>query len=33
MRFFFRVPDPVHPKMLDPHPDEINADPQPWFFK
>jgi hypothetical protein len=20
----------VHPKMLDPDPDEINADPQPW---
>ncbi len=22
----------VHPKMLDPDPDEMNADPQPWFF-
>jgi hypothetical protein len=21
----------VHPKMLDPDPDEMNADPQPWF--
>jgi hypothetical protein len=21
----------IQPKMLDPNPDEMNADPQPWF--
>jgi hypothetical protein len=21
----------IQPKMLDPDPDEMNADPQPWF--
>jgi hypothetical protein len=23
----------VQPKMLDPDPDEMNADPLPWYFE
>jgi hypothetical protein len=26
------IPFGIQPKMLDPDPDEMNADPQPWFF-
>jgi hypothetical protein len=22
----------IQPKMLDPDPDDMNADPQPWFY-
>jgi hypothetical protein len=28
---WIRIRIGVHPKMLDPDPDEINADPQPWL--
>ncbi len=28
---WIRIRIGVHPKMLDPDPDEMNADPQPWL--
>ena len=28
---WIRIRIGVHPKMLDPDPDEMNTDPQPWF--
>jgi hypothetical protein len=29
---WIRIRIGVHPKMLDPDPDEMNADPQPWLL-
>ncbi len=28
---WIRIRIGIQPKMLDPDPDEMNADPQPWF--
>ncbi len=28
---WIRIRIGIHPKMLDPDPDEMNADPQPWL--
>ncbi len=28
---WIRIQIGVHPKMLDPDPNEMNADPQPWM--
>jgi hypothetical protein len=30
---WIRIRIGVHPKMLDPDPDEMNTDPQPWFLE
>ncbi len=29
--YWIRIRIGIQPKMLDPDPDEMNADPQPWF--
>jgi hypothetical protein len=29
---WIRIRIGIQPKMLDPDPDEMNADPQPWFI-
>jgi hypothetical protein len=30
---WIRIRIGVHPKMLDPDPDEMNKDPQPWSYR
>jgi hypothetical protein len=30
--YWIRIRIGIQPKMLDPDPDEMNADPQPWFL-